>query len=132
MIDFPMTDSLDDAACVTWLEQHLHPTGLLCPRCQSSERRLFRQHPFFPTYRCRLCQRTYTILTSSMFAKTRQPPATIVMLLRGIANGESTARRSRELDFDRKRLGKLRQQIQANLYDTLPGELMSGTACLCR
>src|SRR6266487_1575425 len=113
---------------VTWLEQHLHPTGLLCPRCQSSERRLFRQHLFFPTYRCRLCQRTYTILIGSVFAKTRQPPATIVMLLRGIAEGESTARLSRELDFDRKRLGKLRQQIQTNLYDTLPPEVMSGTA----
>jgi len=63
-----------------------------------------------------------------VFAKTRQPPATIVLLLRGIAKGESTARLSRELDLDRKRLGKLRQQIQTNLYETLPGELMSGTA----
>jgi hypothetical protein len=39
---------------------------------------------------------------------------------------------SRELDLDRKRLGELRQQIQTNLYDTLPGEVMTGTACLCR
>jgi phenylalanyl-tRNA synthetase alpha chain len=31
-------------------------------------------------------------------------------------------------DLDRKRLGELRQQIQTNLYNTLPGELMSGTA----
>jgi hypothetical protein len=34
------------------------------------------------------------------------------MLLRGIAKGESTARLSRELDLDRKRLGEIRQQIQ--------------------
>jgi transposase-like protein len=128
MIDFPMTDLLDEAACVAWLEQHLHPSGLVCPRCQSSDRRLFRHHPFFPTYRCRDCQRTYTLLTGSVFAKTHQRPATIVMLLRGIAKGESTARLSRELDLDRKRLGELRQQIQTNLYDTQPGELMSGTA----
>ena len=47
---------------------------------------------------------------------------------RGIAKGESTARLSRELDLDRKRLGEIRQQIQTNLYDTLPGEVMSGTA----
>jgi hypothetical protein len=46
----------------------------------------------------------------------------------GIAKGESTARLSRELALDRKRLGELRQQIQTNLYDTLPGEVMSGTA----
>jgi transposase-like protein len=128
MIDFPITELLDDVACVAWLEQHLHPTGLVCPRCQSSERRLFRRHDYFPTYRCRTCQRTYTILTTSVFEKTRQRPATIVLLLRGIAKGESTARLSRELDFDRKRLGTLRQKIQTNLYDTLPGELMTGTA----
>jgi hypothetical protein len=47
-----------------------------------------------------------------------------VLLLRGIAKGESTARLSRELHIDRKHLGELRQQIQTNLYDTLPGELM--------
>ena len=128
MIDFPITELLDDATCVAWLEQHLHPTGLACPRCHSTDRRLFRKHPFFPTYRCRSCQRSYTILTGTVFVKTRQSPATIVLLLRGITKGESTARLSRELDLDRKRLGELRQQIQTNLYDTLPGELMTGTA----
>ena len=128
MIDFPITELLDDATCVTWLGQQLHPTGLACPRCQSTDRRLFRRHEYFPTYRCRKCQRTYTILTGSVFEKTRQRPATIVLLLRGIAKGESTARLARELHIDRKHLGELRQQIQTNLYDTLPGELMSGTA----
>jgi transposase-like protein len=112
MIDFPITELLDVETCVTWLEQHLHPTGLVCPRCQGTDRRLFRKHSFFPTYRCRACQRTYTILTGSVFEKTRQRPATLVLLLRGIAKGESTARLSRELKLDRKRLG----------------ELMSGTA----
>jgi hypothetical protein len=50
-----------------------------------------------------------------------------LLLLREIAKGESTAQLSRELGLGRKRLGELRQQIQTNLYDTLPGELMSGT-----
>jgi transposase-like protein len=128
MIDFPITDLLDDTECVGWIEQHLHPTGLVCPRCQGSERRLFRRHAFFPTYRCRTCQRTYTVLTGTVFEKTRQRPATIVLLLRGIAKGETTARLSRELAIGRKRVGRLRQQIQTNLYDTLPGELMEGSA----
>jgi transposase-like protein len=131
MIDFPITDMLDDAACVTWLEQYLHPTGLVCPRCHGTERRLFRRHAFFPSYRCRACHRTYTLLTDTVFEKTRQRPARIVLLLRGIAKGESTARLSRELEIGRKRLGELRQHIQTNLYDTLPGEVMTGTACLC-
>jgi transposase-like protein len=128
MIDFPLTDLLDETACISWLEQHLHPSGLLCPRCHSPNRRLFRRHQYFPTYRCRECQRTYTLLTRSVFEKTRQRPSTLVLLLRGIAKGESTARLSRELALDRKRLGELRQHIQTNLYNTLPAELMTGTA----
>lgn len=127
MIDFPITELLDDAACSAWLEHYLHPSGLVCPRCHNSDRRLFRSHAFFPTYRCRSCQRTYTILTDTVFAKTRQRPSTIVLLLRGIAKGESTARLSRERTLDRKRLGELRQQIQTNLYQTLPAELIQGT-----
>jgi transposase-like protein len=128
MIDFPITDMLDDAACSAWLEQYLHPTGLVCPRCHDTERRLFRRHAFFPTYRCRACQRTYTLLTGTVFEKTRQRPAKIVLLLRGIAKGESTARLARELEIGRKRLGTLRHQIQTNLYDSLPAEVMNGTA----
>ena len=128
MIDFPITELLDDATCVAWLEQHLHPTGLACPRCHSTDRRLCRQHPFFPTSRCRSCQRSSTSRTGTVFVKTRQSPATIVLLLRGIATGERTARRARELSLDRKRLGELRQQIQTNLYASLPGELMTGMA----
>ncbi len=128
MIDFLITNLLDDAGCVAWLEQYLHPSGLVCPRCHGTERRLFRRHAFFPTYRCRACQRTYTILTATVFENTGQPPSKIVLLLRGIAKGESTARLARELEIGRKRLGELRQQIQTNLYDTLPGEVMTGTA----
>jgi len=82
----------------------------------------------FPTYCCRNCQRTSTLLTGTVFEKTRQRSVTIVLLLCGIAKGEPTARFSRELALDRKRLGELRQQIQTNLHDTLPGELMTGTA----
>jgi hypothetical protein len=36
MIDFPITELLDDSICLIWLERHLHPNGLYCPRCGSS------------------------------------------------------------------------------------------------
>lgn len=42
-------------------------------------------------------------------------------------NCESTARLSRELGLDRKRLGEIRQRLQQNLYETLPTERMEGT-----
>jgi transposase-like protein len=50
---------------------------------------LFRKHRFFPTYRCRNCQRTYTLLIGILFAKTRQSPVTLALLLRGIVKEES-------------------------------------------
>ena len=108
MIDFPMTDLLDDNSCTNWLKRHLHPEGLKCPHCGSLERRLFRQQGHFPAYRCRLCDGYYTLLTGTVFAKTRQRPATLVLSRRGIANGEPMARLAPELGLSCKQPHTLR------------------------
>jgi transposase-like protein len=128
MIDFPLDELLDDNICTRWLEQHLHPEGLTCPHCGHAERRLFRVQGHFPAYRCRACDGYYTLLTGTIFAKTRQRPATLVLLLRGMAKGESTARLARELGLSRKQLHTLRQRIQTNLKETAPTAAMMGTA----
>src|SRR5688572_30643213 len=128
MIDFPITDLLDDDSCTLWLEHHLHPGGLQCPHCASPDRRLFRVQGHFPAYRCRVCDGYDTLLTGTVFAKTRQPPATLVLRLRGIAKGEPTARLARELGLSRKQLHTLRQRIQTRLNATAPTAMMVGTA----
>ncbi len=128
MIDFPITNLLDDDTCTDWLERHLHPEGLKCPHCGSAERRLFRAQGHFPAYRCRACEGYYTLLTGTVFEKTRQRPATLVLLLRGIAKGEPTAHLARELGLSRKQLHTLRQRIQTRLNATAPTEVMVGTA----
>jgi transposase-like protein len=110
------------------LERYLHPHGLVCPRCGHSHRRLFRNQGHFPAYRCRACERYYTVLTGTVFAKTRQRPATLVLLLRGIAKGEPTARLARELGLSRKQLHTLRQRIQTNLNDA--ARMVENLACL--
>jgi transposase-like protein len=128
MIDFPIGELMDDSICILWLERHLHPSGLMCPHCGHSERRLFRAQGHFPAYRCRACEGYYTLLTGTAFAKTRQRPATLVLLLRGIAKGEPTAHLARELGLSRKQLHTLRQRLQANLNATAPTEVLAGTA----
>jgi transposase-like protein len=128
MIDFPMTELLDECVCTMWLERHLHPGGLKCRHCGSAKRRLFREQRHFPAYRCRVCNGYYTLLTGTIFEKSQQRPATLVLLLRGIAKGEPTARLARELGLSRKQLHTLRQRIQANLNDTAPTDAMTGTA----
>jgi transposase-like protein len=128
MIDFPIGELLDDSSCLIWLERHLHVDGFKCPRCGCTERRLFRAQGYFPAYRCRSCEGYYTLLTGTVFAKTRQRPATLVLLLRGIAKGEPTARLARELGLSRKQLHTLRQRIQTRLDATAPTEVMVGNA----
>jgi transposase-like protein len=128
MIEFPIAELMDDSICTLWLERHLHPQGLTCPHCGHANRRVFRTHGYFPAYRCRACAGSYTLLTGTIFAKTRQRPATLVLLLRGMAKGEPTARLARELGVSRKQLHTLRQRIQANLNATAPTGVMPGTA----
>jgi transposase-like protein len=128
MIEFPIAELMDDSMCTLWLERRLHPQGLRCPHCGHPDKRLFRAHGHFLAYRCRTCDGYYTLLTGTSFAKTRQRPPTLVLLLRGIAKGEPTARLARELGISRKQLHTLRRRVQANLNATAPTGVMLGTA----
>lgn len=124
MIDFPLDGLLDEQACLNWLEQNLHPDGLRCPRCGQVERRRARKEGAIPSFRCKDCDRYYTALTGTLFEKTRQPPSTLVLLLRGIAKGETTARLARELGISRKQMHTLRGRVQNSLYETLPTDVL--------
>ena len=62
---------MDDDLCTLWLERYLHPQGFICPRCGDAKRRLFRAQEHFPAYRCRACKGDYTLLTGTVFEKTR-------------------------------------------------------------
>ncbi len=126
MIDFPIADLFDDSLCLLWLERHLHPNGFVCPTCGSANRRRFRQQGYYDAYRCRECTGYYTLLSGTAFEGSRQRPATLVLLLRGIAKAESTARLARELHLSRQTVHTLRQRIQTNLNDNAPTDTMDG------
>ena len=128
MRDFPIAVLLDNSICTMWLERHLHPRGLVCLHCGRSERRMIRAQGYFPAYRCRVCAGFDTLLLGTVFAKTRQRPATLVLILRGMGKGEPTARLARELERSRTPLHTLRQRIHGHLNDTAPPAVMYGTA----
>src|SRR5215210_3937489 len=115
MIDFPIDELLDEEACLRWLERRLHPDGLRCLRCGDGRRRVAQQNGSWTAWRCKACGRYYTLLSGTVFEKTRQPPSKLVLLLRGIAKGEPTARLARELGIGRVRLHELRKRIQHQL-----------------
>ncbi len=126
MIDFPIAELFDDSLCLLWLERHLHPQGFVCPHCGSADRRCFRRQASVDAYRCQACDGYYTLLTGTVFEATRQRPATVVLLLRGIAKGEPTARLARELHLSRQTVHTLRHRIQLNLNDSAPTDTMAG------
>src|SRR6266498_2668501 len=131
MIDFPiaeLAELLDDSICTLWLERHLHPDGLTCLPYGHHGRRLFHAQGHFPASRCRACQGYDPLLPGTVFAKTQQRPATLVLLLHGIAKGKPTARLARELGLSRKQLHTLRQRIQGHLNERAPTDVMRGTA----
>jgi transposase-like protein len=130
MIDFPISDLLDSDLSLAWLERHLHSEGLHCPHCGSGQRRIARQNKHYPSYRCLDCDGYYSLFTDTIFEKTRQSPSTLVLLLRGIAQGETTNRLSRgranvrELSMSYQQVLTLRQRIQQNLYEKLPTTIL--------
>jgi transposase-like protein len=125
MIDFPIDALLDEEECIKWLEKHLHPAGLKCPRCGEIEKRIAQRHGHWTAYRCKACDRYYSLLTATVFEKTRQPPSKVALILRGIAKGEPTARLSRELAIGRPRLHQIRKQVQQQIAATRPKTPMS-------
>lgn len=126
MIDFPIADLFDDSLCLLWLERHLHPDGFTCPHCGSANRRLFRRQGHYDAYRCRDCDGYYTLLSGTVFEASRKRPATLVLLLRGVAKGEPTARLARELHLSRQTVHTRRHQLQSNLNERAPTDTMEG------
>lgn len=118
---------MDDSLCLMWLERHFYPEGWVCPHCASTDRRAFRPNQKFPAYRCGACRRYSTLLSGTAFAKTRQTPSTVVLLVRGVSRGEPSAQLSRELDLSYRQTLTLRHRLQQNMADSAPSGTMEGT-----
>ena len=69
---------------------------------------------------------TLLLLSGTIFEKSQQALSTLVLLIRGIAKGESSSQLSRELNMSRKQVGTIRRVIQDNLLAALPREPMIG------
>ena len=111
-MDFPIADLMDEAACYGRLVAAIHPGGLTCPRCGSSRHGVHRRHrePVLD-YRCRDCRTVFNASTGTVLQGTSRRPATLVLILRGAAQGVSTARLARELGCDRMKLLALRHKL---------------------
>jgi len=119
---FPITDLLSDGESIRWIEQHFHPQGFGCPGCGASpdEARAFRlSKRGLVDYRCRRCGRVYNLYSETVFAGSGLSPRKVVLLLRGICKGESSASLAEELHVSRTTVHYLRQKVQAKACEHL-------------
>jgi len=123
-MDFPILAICDDELGERWLRRYFHPHGLRCPQCAASVQRARRvgqtQQSHVTLYRCRDCQTVYSIYSGTVFAHKQLRPAQVILLLRGVCKGESTASLSRELQLAYDTVHHLRQQLHANAIRLQP------------
>ena len=113
-MDLPIADLIDGDACYTKLVQWLHPRGLARPRCGACDGlRVHRRHraPILDL-RCRACRRVFNAFTGTALRGTKRRPVELVLIVRGFAQGASTAQLARELGCDRSELLGFRHRLQ--------------------
>jgi transposase len=129
-MDFPIDDLMNEDACYQFLLDLFHPAGLRCPRCHASEG--FSTHRYFREpvldYRCSRCGRVFNAWTATPFQGTHWRPAQLVLILRGFAQGTSTAQLARELACSRRHLLELRHRLQAQAQAGLDRTPLEDTA----
>lgn len=113
-MDFPIGDLMDELACYEFLVGLLHPDGLACPHCGDPDHLKVHRRDRAPilAYRCTACRRISTAFTGTVLQGTKRRPIDLVLILRGIAQGVSTARLARELGCSRPELLEFRHRLQ--------------------
>ena len=131
-MDFPILTLLDTDASVAWIEQHFHPDGFGCPHCQARlvDARVFRTNrgSGLPVYRCRKCQGVYTLYSRTIFEGCQLLPAQLVLLLRGVFQGQASAHLARELNLTEKTVLKWRHRLFAQAERIQPDSPLPDTA----
>ena len=113
-MDFPIADLMDEDACYAKLVHWLHPRGLACPRCGAGDDLgVHRRHraPILDLRRPS-CRRGFNAFTGTALHRTKRRPIELVLIVRGFAQGASTAQLARELGCDRSELPGFRHRLQ--------------------
>ncbi len=115
MLPFPIEDLMDEQKCYDYLKEVLHPDGLSCPSghpLPPEQAPHDRSRAPIMNYRCRECGRVFNIFTDSVLSNISFSSCEIVLLLRGIVQGDPTTHIAQELDRDYSNLLAWRHRIQ--------------------
>ena len=122
MLLFPLEGLLDEQACYDWLLCALHPNGLTCPHGHPlpvDQKPQDRHRAPVMDYRCRQCGAVYNLFTHTVLKGIRWPCSTVVLMLRGFAQGTPTQHLAQELGVERAQLLCWRHRVQALLEQRL-------------
>lgn len=125
-MEFPITDLVDHQQSTQWIIEHFHVQGLHCPnpRCKApiKQARHFRttRRSKLQVYRCRECQQIYNIYSGTIFEGRHLTPQQVVLLIRGVLKGESSATIAAELGLVRSTVHLIRKHLQANAQALQP------------
>jgi transposase-like protein len=112
---FSRADLLDEQESLAWVEKYFHPHGLKCPACcaTTTQARVFRRHKRgLVDYGCQQCHSAYNLYTGTIFAGSHLDPRRVVLLLRGVCQGEPSTVLAEDLVLSRQSIHKWRQRIQ--------------------
>ena len=121
MIEFPRGAFLDERKSHDFLMGLHHPDELACPcGCllatgQFPHRR--QRRPAVVDWRCRFCGRVFNLFTGTLCSGSCCRCSSILLILRGFAQGVPTLHLSKELGLDDKTLLRRRHQLQGNAFD---------------
>lgn len=117
-MEFPIADLLDEELSTDWIKKYFHPNGMRCPHCgvgvDEAQEFRYTHKSQLTVYRCHSCRGIYNIYSGTVFAGRHLRPSQVVLLLRGVSKGESTAGIARELELCRQTVHDLRKALQAN------------------
>lgn len=125
-MDFPINHLLDAQACYDEVVALLHPQGLGCPNGHGLDQCYIHKRDRAPVvdYRCKCCGRCFNAFSTTILHGTYYTPVQIVQLLRGIAQGVSTAQLAREMGVDRGWLLHRRHQMQDLAMQACPRDAL--------
>ena len=103
MMEFPITELMDEQACYDFLVGVLHPKGVRCPeghKVAPGQAPHMSDRAPLVDYRCRRCGKVFNLFTGTLWSGTHYSCRQVVLIVRGFAQGVATLHLARELKLD--------------------------------
>jgi len=120
MLNFPIHNLMDFNSCYNFLCRLLHPDGLDC-RCGFSVSSGQGIHKYrkngLPCYKCQECGSVFNIFRNTVLSGIHYDCITIVLMLRGFAQGTTTQHLHEELGVSYNNLLGWRHRLQEHSFE---------------